>query len=155
MERRLAEYEAQQEQIAKTEEFIRRFKAGQRSKEAKGREKRLKRLDRLHAPRNRETLKLESAGPPAQRAHGAGDRRPGGRLSAARCPIPPVARRATCVLARCPDLEIERGERVALIGPTARARLRCCARLSANCRPLRGQIDLGHNVARSLLRAGA
>ncbi len=37
-------YEQQQKDIAKTEEFIRRFKAGQRSKEAKGREKRLDRL---------------------------------------------------------------------------------------------------------------
>ena len=37
-------YELQQKDIAKQEEFIRRFKAGQRSKEAKGRERRLDRL---------------------------------------------------------------------------------------------------------------
>jgi ATP-binding cassette subfamily F protein 3 len=37
-------YELQQKDIAKQEEFVRRFKAGQRSKEAKGREKRLGRL---------------------------------------------------------------------------------------------------------------
>ena len=37
-------YELQQKDIAKQEEFVRRFKAGQRSKEAKGREKRLDRL---------------------------------------------------------------------------------------------------------------
>ncbi len=37
-------YEQQQEYIAKQAEFIRRFGAGQRSKEAKGREKRLNRL---------------------------------------------------------------------------------------------------------------
>ncbi|HEY7086582.1 MAG TPA: ABC-F family ATP-binding cassette domain-containing protein, partial [Tepidisphaeraceae bacterium] len=37
-------YEEQQEDIAKQAEFIRRFGAGQRSKEAKGREKRLNRL---------------------------------------------------------------------------------------------------------------
>jgi ATP-binding cassette subfamily F protein 3 len=37
-------YELQQEDIAKQQEFIRRFGAGQRSKEAKGREKRLNRL---------------------------------------------------------------------------------------------------------------
>src|SRR3954468_4697633 len=37
-------YELQQKDIAKQEEFVRRFKAGQRSKEAKGREKRLERL---------------------------------------------------------------------------------------------------------------
>ncbi len=38
------QFQRQQEEIAKTQEFIRRFKAGQRSKEAKGREKRLKRF---------------------------------------------------------------------------------------------------------------
>src|SRR3954453_9720512 len=37
-------YELQQKDIAKQEEFVRRFKAGQRSKEARGRESRLNRL---------------------------------------------------------------------------------------------------------------
>src|SRR3954469_7595022 len=37
-------YELQQKDIAKQEEFVRRFKAGQRSKEARGRETRLERL---------------------------------------------------------------------------------------------------------------
>src|SRR3954468_13710914 len=37
-------YEIQQKDIAKQEEFVRRFKAGQRSKEARGRETRLNRL---------------------------------------------------------------------------------------------------------------
>jgi ATP-binding cassette subfamily F protein 3 len=37
-------YQLQQEDVAKQQEFIRRFGAGQRSKEAKGREKRLNRL---------------------------------------------------------------------------------------------------------------
>jgi ATP-binding cassette, subfamily F, member 3 len=40
----LKQHQAQQEYIAKTEEFIRRFKAGQRTKEARGREKILNRL---------------------------------------------------------------------------------------------------------------
>lgn len=38
------QYEQQQEQIEKTKEFVRRFGAGQRAREAKGREKRLNRL---------------------------------------------------------------------------------------------------------------
>ncbi|MFL5807064.1 MAG: ABC-F family ATP-binding cassette domain-containing protein [Roseiflexaceae bacterium] len=44
LELQLKQYQAQQEYIAKTEEFIRRFKAGQRTKEARGREKILNRL---------------------------------------------------------------------------------------------------------------
>jgi len=48
MERRMREYTAQQAQIAHTEEFIRRYKAGQRSREARGRQKL---LDRKTFPR--------------------------------------------------------------------------------------------------------
>ena len=45
--RRHKEYVAQQETIAKTEEFIRRFQAGQRAREARGRQTRLDRVERL------------------------------------------------------------------------------------------------------------
>src|SRR5258708_29472543 len=44
MERRQREYEAQQAQIAHPEEFIRRYKAGQRSREARSRQNLLYRL---------------------------------------------------------------------------------------------------------------
>src|SRR2546425_12981454 len=50
MERRLREYEAQQAHIAHTEDFIRRYKAGQRSREARGRQKLLDRLERVERP---------------------------------------------------------------------------------------------------------
>jgi len=145
MERRLAEYEAQQEQIAKTEEFIRRFKAGQRSKEAKGREKRLKRLDRLHAPRNRETLKLEL------QAH----LRSGRTVMATEdlaigyrgvVPDPAGGLPGDLLLARCPDLEIARGERVALIGANGTGKTSLLRTAIGELPPLHGQIDLGHNV---------
>src|SRR5690606_26662936 len=56
--RQLKEYEAQQEFIARTEEFIRRYKAGQRAKEARGRETRLARLERIEKPREHETLNV-------------------------------------------------------------------------------------------------
>ena len=51
MERRLKEYEAQQAYIAHTEEFIRRYKAGQRSKQARGRQTLLDRMERVERPR--------------------------------------------------------------------------------------------------------
>src|SRR5919201_1894578 len=47
---RQKEYEAQQEFIGRTEEFIRRYKAGQRAREARGRQTRLDRLERLGTP---------------------------------------------------------------------------------------------------------
>ena len=47
MELRRKAYESQQEHIAHTEDFIRRYKAGQRAKEARGRQKLLDRLERV------------------------------------------------------------------------------------------------------------
>src|SRR5207247_10327880 len=47
---RQKEYEAQQDYIARTEEFIRRYRAGQRAREARRRQTKLDRLDRLAPP---------------------------------------------------------------------------------------------------------
>ncbi len=52
MERRMREYEAQQAHIAHTEEFIRRYKAGQRSREARGRQTLLNRMERVERPQD-------------------------------------------------------------------------------------------------------
>ena len=53
----------QAEEIARTEDFIRRYGAGQRSKEARGRGKKLARLERIEAPTEaaRHTWRLEAA----------------------------------------------------------------------------------------------
>lgn len=59
MERCRQEYEAQQEFIARTEAFIRRYRAGQRSKEARGRATRLARLERLERLREHRTIHLD------------------------------------------------------------------------------------------------
>ena len=59
MDRRLIEYREQQEFIARTEEFIRKYKAGQRAREAKGRQTRLDRMPRLARPRDADTITLK------------------------------------------------------------------------------------------------
>ncbi|MBN1401399.1 MAG: ABC-F family ATP-binding cassette domain-containing protein, partial [Anaerolineae bacterium] len=56
--RRQRAYEAQQAFIAKTEDFIRRYKAGQRTREAQGRETRLARLERVEAPQSDRHIRL-------------------------------------------------------------------------------------------------
>ena len=56
--RQLQEYEDQRELIARTEEYIRRYKAGQRSREARGRQTRLDRLERLDRPQEHAALTL-------------------------------------------------------------------------------------------------
>src|SRR5437016_1135362 len=49
-------------------------------------------------------------------------------------------------LARCPDLEIERGERVALIGPNGVGKTTLLKTIMGELRPLAGHLELGHNV---------
>ncbi|MFQ6042106.1 MAG: ABC-F family ATP-binding cassette domain-containing protein [Candidatus Poribacteria bacterium] len=49
-------YKQQQKLIAHNEEFIRRYMAGQRSREAKGRQKLLDRMERVEKPKERKTM---------------------------------------------------------------------------------------------------
>src|SRR5919201_1496835 len=56
---RQKEYEAQQEFIGRTEEFIRRYKAGQRAREARGRQTRLDRMERLAPPPPDEQIRIQ------------------------------------------------------------------------------------------------
>ena len=63
--RQQQEYERQQEYVAKEEYFIQRYKAGQRSREARGRETRLARLERIDAPQFERTINIgNSSGVP-------------------------------------------------------------------------------------------
>src|SRR3989440_8712964 len=55
---RQKEYDAQQEYIARTEEFIRRYKAGQRAREARGRQTRLDRLARVAPPADDQQIRI-------------------------------------------------------------------------------------------------
>lgn len=160
LERRLKEYTAQQEFIARTEEFIQRYKAGQRSKEAKGREKRLNRLKEQHLiarPKEPQKLKLfldsqlrsgelvlaldglvvgYSGHPPLAQAVGGHTVLP----SAAQSDRP-------CVLLRADELELHRGERVALLGPNGSGKTTLLRTLIGELPPLQGHPQLGHNVA--------
>ena len=61
-ERQRREYERQQEYIAREEAFIRRYKAGQRAREARGRETRLARLERIEAPHTDVSIRLAKTG---------------------------------------------------------------------------------------------
>ena len=79
-ERREKEYEAQQAFIAKEEEFIQRHIAGQRTREAQGRRKRLERLPRLEQPQQAKRLNLSLRPPFTEWRFGFGHSRFGDRL---------------------------------------------------------------------------
>jgi len=143
MERRLKEFRAQQEFITRTEEFIRRYKAGQRAREARGREKRLERLKREQAiERPREPARLRlfldtrlRSGALALALDGLVVGFPGNRQDA-----------DPRVLLRADGLELHRGERIALLGPNGSGKTSLLRTILGELRPLRGQVRLGHQV---------
>jgi ATP-binding cassette, subfamily F, member 3 len=167
LELQLKQYQAQQEYIAKTEEFIRRFKAGQRTKEARGREKILNRLkygyqgangqwinERVDAPTQQKklamrvetqirggelVLKLDKlvVGYRPTADDGAGDRQPPRGYQTCNTDV---------TLIKCPDLEIQRGQRVALMGPNGSGKTTLLRTIVGELPPLRGQVRLGHRI---------
>lgn len=140
MDRRMREFEAQQAHIAHTEEFIRRYKAGQRSREARGRQKLLNRLERVERPQDFPEMHFEFASvvdsgqvvlstqklvigyPPADQQH------------------EPTA------LVRVADLELLRGDRVGLLGPNGAGKTTLLRTIIGEIPPIAGQVYPGHNV---------
>ena len=135
--RRRQEYDEQQAFIARTEEFIRKYKAGQRSKEARGRQTRLERLERLDRPQEHEALSLRIN--PAVRS---------GRevLTLSPLRIGYTTQEGSYELLRTPELQIERGERVGLIGPNGAGKTTLLRTLTGEIPQLKGRFSFGVNV---------
>ncbi|HEX6799599.1 MAG TPA: ABC-F family ATP-binding cassette domain-containing protein [Ktedonobacterales bacterium] len=135
MARWAKEYEAQQQQIAHTEEFIRRYKAGQRAKEARGRQTRLDRLERIERPPEDAELRFQmrvlvESGATVLTT----DKLVAGYES------------GTGLRVRVPDLQIRRGDRVGLIGPNGSGKTTLLRTIVGELAPLEGRASLGHNV---------
>jgi len=94
----------QQEEIARTEEYIDRFRAGQRSKQSRGRAKQLARLERIEAP-----LQTAQHGWSLDAAHLAG--------ATVLESTPLAVGHGDRVVVRTPPLRVERGARIAVVGP--------------------------------------
>ncbi|HEY7973833.1 MAG: ABC-F family ATP-binding cassette domain-containing protein [Ktedonobacterales bacterium] len=138
LERWRKDYEAQQEHIAHTEEFIRRYKAGQRAKEARGRQKLLDRLERIERPPTEDKLKfhLGAAIEPGQTA-----------LTTEKLTVG-YAGGADGVALRVqvPDTIVERGARIGLIGPNGSGKTTLLRVVVGQIQPLEGRVTLGRNV---------
>lgn len=148
MELYLKQYEAQQQFIAKTEEFIRRFKAGQRSKEAKGREKRLLRfkdgwnsihgtVKALDAPQRRKQLKFA-----LETSLRSGDV----VLSLEQLQVGYKNHSEHTTLLTFDELYIMRGERVAIVGANGTGKSTLLKTLVNQQPALAGAWELGANV---------
>jgi ATP-binding cassette subfamily F protein 3 len=140
MERRTREYEAQQAHIAHTEEFIRRYKAGQRSREARGRQKLLDRLERVERPQDFPEMHFEfnavfESGQVV--------------LSTQKLVVgyPPAEHQSEpSVPVRVVDLELLRGDRVGLLGPNGAGKTTLLRTIIGEIAPISGQVYPGHNV---------
>src|SRR5438477_4617654 len=133
MEKMAADYERQQDYIEKTQEFIRRNIAGQKTKQAKSRRKMLGRLDELERPETDETLatfKLD-AGPRSGAIALSAD-----RLSAG----------YDHTIVNNLSMTIRRGERYAIMGPIGSGKSTLLKTFAGRLPPISGTVSYGHNV---------
>ncbi|MGB9879833.1 MAG: ABC-F family ATP-binding cassette domain-containing protein, partial [Anaerolineae bacterium] len=137
---RQAEYEAQKEYIARAEEFIRRYKAGQRSREARSREKRLQHLERLEQPRQQKTMKFALT----SKVRGGNNV----------LTIQGLEVGYDHPLIRCPDLLLLRRQRVALLGPNGCGKTTFLKTILGEVPPLAGEVKIGANVQVAYLAQG-
>ena len=138
-ERLLKEYEAQQEFIAKEEEFIRRNMAGQLTAQAKGRLKRLETMRRagrvIDRPHKKRTMFLRMG-----RTVRSGDRvllTRGLAVGYADAPAP---------LLDVPDITLYRGQVAALIGPNGVGKSTFLKTVMGELPPLAGEARFGAAV---------
>jgi ATP-binding cassette subfamily F protein 3 len=138
--RQQAEFEAQQEYVARTEDFIRRYKAGQRSREARGRETRLARIERLQRPMGQKVMKFALS----SRVRG------GNHVLTIRGLTVGYGQ----PLIRFPNLLLLRGERVALLGPNGCGKTTFLKSIVGEVPPLAGEAKVGANVQVAYLAQG-
>lgn len=128
-----AAYDAQQEYIARTEAYIRRFKAGIKSKMARGRQSQLDRLERFEGPESTEefALRLPPAPESAERvlileelAVGYGEN----------------------ILVRNINLILRRGEKTALLGSNGAGKTTLLKTILGELEPLQGKAQIGNRV---------
>ena len=136
---RQKEYEAQQEYIARTEEFIRRYKAGQRAREARGRQTRLDRLARVAPPADDQQIRIRL------RASVTSDlifQSDGLTVSYAS----PSGGNTGWEL-KVPAFTVNAGERVAIVGANGSGKTSLLKALLGELRPLSGRVKIGPRVA--------
>jgi ATP-binding cassette subfamily F protein 3 len=134
MARQQTRYERQQQFIARTEDFIRRNISGQRTREAQGRRKRLERLERFERPREYQTLNLDLG-----KVVRSGDLVIGlYDLAVGYRPGPP--------LFTAEEVELRRGQRVALLGPNGSGKTTLVRTILGRIRPLSGRARIGASV---------
>ncbi|OGC95200.1 MAG: hypothetical protein A2W25_01995 [candidate division Zixibacteria bacterium RBG_16_53_22] len=127
-------YVAQQEFIAKTQDFIRRNIAGQKTRQAQSRRKMLSKLERVERP--------PSTGDTASLRFSSAER-------SARIVV--QSRQAEFAYDSAPivrdlNFEIERGDRIGLVGPNGSGKTTLIKLITGQLDPNRGRIELGKRL---------
>ena len=135
--RQAKEYEAQQEFIAKEQAFIDRYRAGQRSREAKGRETRLGRLERIDRPDVDRSISMSSA---------AASRTGQLVLSTHDLKVGYIEGDKATQLLTVPDLKLSRGSRTAVIGDNGTGKTTFIKTVLGDAPALDGSVVLGQSV---------
>lgn len=134
-ERALTVFEAQQEFIKKEQEFIRRNIAGQNTNQAKGRRTRLNRMERLEKPIENKLMALR-----------LGSATRSGNIVLEATNLTVGYRDDGRTLFSCPDLQLLRTERAALIGANGTGKTSFLKTVLATIPPLAGTVRLGAAV---------
>ena len=140
------EYIRQQEYIKREQNFIARYHAGQRSKEARGRAKRLRRIERIEAPSNEQNVSITS---------GFATRTGQTVISTNSLKIGFSTEQHSVKLFEVPDIEIERGTTTAIIGNNGIGKTTLLKTIIGSIPALSGSSNLGHNVKIGYFRQGS
>ena len=127
-------YEKQQEHIKKTEEYIRRYKAGIKSKQARGRQSQLNRLERIVLPPEAASFNYFAFNKPTECA----DR-------VAECEEISATFGTHTIFEKL-SLLIRRGDGVALVGPNGAGKTTLLRILVGELEPTAGRVKIGSRV---------
>ena len=127
-------WEIQQDFLRKEEDFIRRHMGSQRTAEAKGRQKKLENLVRLHEPFD--DIRKPAIPPPKTE-------RGGELVLEARALRGGYGER---VLFDALDLRLGRGQRLGIVGPNGAGKTTLLKMLAGRTRPLAGELVFGHKA---------
>ena len=133
IDRQGAEAERQAAEIARLERFVTRWSAGTKARQASSRKKRLDRIERIEVPRKASHLafgfpKSERSGRVVMEVDGLDVEVPGRSLIAGA------------------GFTLERGQRLAIVGPNGTGKTMLIETLIGNRPPARGRVSVGHRV---------
>jgi ATP-binding cassette subfamily F protein 3 len=130
-------FQRQQEFIAKEEAFIRRYGAGQRASEARGRARRLSRLERLEAPQEVKDIRISSV---------TASRTGQVVVSCEGLEVGFKENNRVRQLIKVPDITLQRNGRTGIIGSNGSGKTTLLKTILGMVDPLEGSATLGHNV---------